>query len=241
MKLKASLGGYAYNRTRALVMAFIRHAVACQWVGPINFGTGFKRIGAGKLREGRKTKLYSAKEVRALLKIAKPQLKAMILLGVNGGFGSTDCACLPKSAVDLKSAFIDFARPKTHIPRQVPLWPRTVRAIRPIVAARPADPIVFRTKHGNAWVRTVQKKNGKIVTKDSVAAVFRKLTDKGSFYVLRHTFRTIADEAKDQHAIARIMGHALPGMAGAYVEAISRERLKAVTGHVHKVLFGQAV
>ena len=58
------------------------------------------------------------------------------------------------------------------------------------------------------------------------------LAATSGFYVLRHSFRTLADDSRDQHAICRIMGHALPGMAGPYVEEISVERLRAVTEHV---------
>ncbi len=57
------------------------------------------------------------------------------------------------------------------------------------------------------------------------------------FYALRHTFRTWADETNDQHAIHRIMGHAIPGMSGIYVEEIELHRLRAVVDHVHRKLF----
>jgi integrase len=57
------------------------------------------------------------------------------------------------------------------------------------------------------------------------------------FYTLRHTFRTIADEAKDQPAIDYIMGHEVPHMSAVYRETISDARLKAITDHVHAWLF----
>ena len=66
-----------------------------------------------------------------------------------------------------------------------------------------------------------------------------ELKRKGfGFYALRHTFRTWADEVKDQHAIHRIMGHAIPGMSGIYVEEIGLDRLRAVVDHVRAKLFG---
>jgi len=37
--------------------------------------------------------------------------------------------------------------------------------------------------------------------------------------VVNH-FRAWADEAQDQHAIHRIMGHRIPGMSGVYAEEI---------------------
>ncbi len=116
-KLKDSLGPYAYNRNRSLVMTWIRYAVAAQWVKPVNFGNGFKRIPAAKIRETKESKLFAVKEIRKLIKLARPQIRAMILLAINGGFGATDCAALPKSAVDLKACLINFPRTKTNIPR----------------------------------------------------------------------------------------------------------------------------
>jgi integrase len=59
------------------------------------------------------------------------------------------------------------------------------------------------------------------------------------FYTLRHTFRTVADESKDQPAVDHIMGHEVPHMSAIYRETISDERLKAVTEHVRSWLFGK--
>jgi hypothetical protein len=52
------------------------------------------------------------------------------------------------------------------------------------------------------------------------------------FYTLRHTFRTVADEAKDQPAADFIMGHEVPHMSAVYRETISDARLKAVSDYV---------
>jgi integrase len=60
------------------------------------------------------------------------------------------------------------------------------------------------------------------------------------FYTLRHTFRTNADEAKDQPAADYLMGHEVPPMSSVYRERISDERLKAVTDHVRAWLFPPA-
>jgi hypothetical protein len=54
---------------------------------------------------------------------------------------------------------------------------------------------------------------------------------------LRHTFRTVADEAKDQPAADFIMGHEIPHMSSVYRETISDARLKAVSDRVHDWLF----
>ena len=73
------------------------------------------------------------------------------------------------------------------------------------------------------------------------AKLLRKLGIKGrtglGFYTLRHVFRTIADEAKDQPAADHIMGHESSHMSSHYRERISDERLKAVSDHVRAWLF----
>ena len=74
---------------------------------PVRFGPEFKKPSRKVLRKQRATngkKKFDPAEICAMLETADPQLRAMILLGVNVGFGNTDCALLPKSAVDFKGA-----------------------------------------------------------------------------------------------------------------------------------------
>ena len=74
--------------------------------------------------------MMEADQIRKLLEAADATTKAMLLLGVNCGFGPTDCATLPVDAVDLDAGFISYARPKTGIARRCPLWPETVQALK---------------------------------------------------------------------------------------------------------------
>src|SRR4029077_16629742 len=132
-------------------------------------------------------------------------------------------------------------RPKTGVARRCPLWPETVAAIKEALANRPepkekADQsLVFLTQRGYSWHKD---NSDSPITKE-----MRKLLDKLSlnghrnFYTLRHTFRTIADESKDQPAVDHIMGHESPHMSSIYREKISEERLKAVTDQVRGWLF----
>ena len=83
---------------------------------PVNLGQSFDRPSAKMLRKARNeagARTFEADEIRTVLDDADMWLKAMILLGVNCGFGKTDVACLPQSAVDLESGWVDFPRPKT--------------------------------------------------------------------------------------------------------------------------------
>src|SRR5262249_19800196 len=177
-----------------------------------------------------------------------PAMRAMILLGVNAGFGNHDCATLPVSALELDGSWLNYPRPKTGIPRRCPLWPETVQAIRAALAARPsarddadAD-LVFLQPSGRRWVRNTEKSRT-----DNVSVCFGELLkhlglhrEGLNFYALRHTFRTIADAARDPVAIDLIMGHSDPSMGGHYRERIEDARLRAVAEYVRRWLFGEA-
>jgi integrase len=213
---------------------------------PVRYGQGFKRPSRKVVRIDRAKKgpkLFTAEEIHRLLDAAGPQMKAMILLGINAGLGNTDCGRLPQAALNLDAGILDFPRPKTGIPRRCALWAETVQAIREAVAARPApkatehDGLVFITKYGQAWAKdsadqTLAKEFGKLL---------RALLINGrkglGFYTLRHVFRTVADEAKDQPAVDYAMGHEVPHMSSVYRETISDERLRAVSNQVHAWLF----
>jgi integrase len=186
-------------------------------------------------------KLFTADEVRRILDAAGTTMKAMLYLGINCGFGNSDCGNLPTSALDLDAGWLDYPRPKTGINRRCPLWPETVLALRKALAERPEPKdeanagLAFVTKYGGPWAKD---------TPDSpITKEMRKLLDKlgieghKNFYTLRHVFRTVADEAKDQPAVDFLMGHARDDMASAYRESISNERLLAVSDYVREWLF----
>jgi integrase len=213
---------------------------------PARFGPAFKRPGKKVLRLQRAKqgpKLFSAEEVRRMLGAAGVHLRAMILLGINAGLGNEDVGRLPLSALDLDCSILDFPRPKTGIKRRCVLWPETVAALQASLAERPKpkDPddadLVFITQKGNPWAKGA--------TFNPICAEIKKLLAKVGitgrlrlgFYAFRHTFRTIADEAKDQPAADFVMGHESPHMSSVYRERISDERLQAVAEHVRTWLF----
>jgi integrase len=215
---------------------------------PVCYGPEFRRPSAGVLRRHRASngeKMFEAPALRELIGAAPAPLKAMVLLGVNAGFGNNDVASLPLSALDLDRGWINFPRPKTGIARRCPLWPESVEAIREALASRPAPgnsadaQTAFLMSSGRRWVRVTEKSRT-----DNLSVVFAALLKKVgayregvSFYTLRHVFRTVADEVRDPVAIDLIMGHADTTMAGHYRERISDDRLKAVSDRVHRWLF----
>jgi integrase len=211
---------------------------------PMRFGPSFRKASKKTMRLHRAQqgpRLFTAEELRRILDAAAMPLKAMILLGINCGFGNADCGTLPLSAVNLETGWVDYPRPKTGIDRRCPLWPETVQAIRDALAKRPKpkkeehEGLVFITKYGLSW--------GKEVADNPITKEMRKLLDAlginghRNFYTLRHTFRTVADETKDSVACDAIMGHETPHMSSVYRETISDARLKAVADHVHAWLF----
>ena len=234
------------------------HAFANELIDrPVAYGSQFSRPPQKALRAARnrpeKSRMFEPTEIKALISGASVPMQAMIYLGLNAGFGNTDVAELPISAIDFEAGVIDFPRPKTAISRRCPLWPETIEALRAAIEARPApispadQGLVFVTKPGHRWVRVRRKASpgkGQAVATliDAVGQEFSKLRRAQAddrlgrgFYSLRHTFRTVVDELPDRPAVDRIMGHeSTADMRVAYVERIDDGRLRAVTVHVRR-------
>jgi integrase len=216
---------------------------------PKRFGPDFKKPARRVVRKDRASKaprMFEAEDLRTIIDAAGVPLRAMILLGVNCGWGNTDIADLERRHVDLDAGDADYPRPKTGISREAMLWPETVAALREALDARPepraeadAD-LIFITKYGRRWVRYHPAAEGKAGSwSNGVRLQFNKLLksldlhEPGvSFYALRHTFQTVAEGAGDLPAVARFMGHGDESMAARYRERIDRERLEAVAEHV---------
>jgi integrase len=211
------------------------------------FGPTFKRPPTRAMRAHRQkngNRMLEPAGLRTIIDKAEQPLKAMILLGLNAGFGNSDCGRLPKSALDLKDGWINFPRPKTAIERRCPLWPETIAALQEAIARRPAakqrsdDKLVFITKYGASWAKDTAD--------NPITKVFRILLDElglhrpgVGFYALRHIFETIGGDSRDQVAVNYIMGHSDPSMAAVYREQIEDDRLRAVVNHVRAWLFAK--
>ena len=215
---------------------------------PMRFGPGFARPSSKTLRIAHANgglRMFEREELLKFLRAAGVNLKAMVLLGVNGGLGNTDCALLPIRAVDLQGGWLDFPRVKTGIPRRIPLWPETVEAIKAVLAARcePLDPadahLLFLNLLRGSYVGN---RSGTAIANMTGATIRRAGIKRPglSFYSLRRTFQTIAEGSRDMAAVQSIMGHApAPGdMSAVYRQRVDDARLRAVVDHVRKWLFG---
>ena len=211
------------------------------------YGQAFQKPSRRVLRVHRGNKgsqMLEAAEIRQLIAEATQPLRAMIHLAANCGFGNTDVASLPLEAVNLDAGWVDFARPKTGIPRRCPLWGETTSAIKESLATRPEpqngtdNGLLFITPTGKSYASGISHRAVSVMA----GKVFRKcgIHRPGvGFYTLRRVFETIGGGSKDQVAVDSVMGHAPPtnDMAAVYRQRIDDDRLLAVTDHVHQWLF----
>jgi hypothetical protein len=256
---KATSACSCVMRTRSIfAWGFSSHLLAVQ----ADYGGQMSRPPARAIRaalndRGRRT--FPAAELRTLLKAAKkhPNLHSMIFLGINAGYGNTDCAELDFAHMRLKEGIVDLPRPKTGVARRAVLWPETVKALRAVLERRAemtrvppelADR-VFVTRHRLPYV----SRNAKGTELDAITTQFRKLMERCGvfkaglgFYSLRRTCRTIMDETKDFPACDLVMGHIASDvgaphsveMADRYRGGISDARMKALADHVRTWLSG---
>lgn len=260
VKLAKGVGAVRLNKRIQAVRSLFKFGADNDYIKTVvKFGSEFKKVSAKvlrRLRGEKPAKLFTAAEVRALIDAAEQPLRCWVLLGINAGYGQTDLATLPKSAVDLKAGWIQHARPKTGAPRRCKLWPETLAALREALAMRPApknaadEGLCFLSIQGNRLVRFVGTAEGRGGWTDTIgkqfAALVKPLGMQQSgrrFYSLRHSFRTAADSLADRGAVDYVMGHLIPevDMRGRYVHGMpDDERLKAVSSHVRQWLFAGA-
>ena len=156
--------------------------------------------------------IYPAEEIHQLITHADIQLKAMLLLGLNCGFG-------PKDIQDLTWGHIEgdrvtLPRSKTGVCQTYLLWPETVAALENLrghrgelierMAKRGRDRTdgdhIFITRFWRPW------------NKDSVAEQFRRLCKKAKvpcygFYRLRHCASTAMSLVTTPHVQRKFMRH----------------------------------
>ena len=217
---------------------------------PMNFGPDFKRPSKRIMRVQRAQKpmkLFEPSEIQRLLSAADPQLKAMILLGCNLGYGNHDCGGLTLDLAQqaIETGKLDWPRPKTGVPRRGILWPETITALQAAFAIRPKpktagakDKLFVTPSTGKPWTSGDS-------TNNTVSTEFNRLQDAvgvrvlgRGFYALRHVFETVSGECCDQVATDLVMGHLDASMASTYRERVDDSRIARVCNHVRAWLFG---
>jgi integrase len=204
--LKQAKAPRTVNNHLAAVRAMFRWAEANEIIerGP-NF-IAVKKVKVKKV----KRQTFTAEEVRKLLSLAGPTMKAMILLALNCEFGCTDCAELRWEHLNLDAHLVDFPRGKTGVERKFRLWAETVEAVKALPAR---GDLVFYTHDGNPWVRPIE---GGKSHDDALSKEFTKLLKRAEiackkgtgFYSLRRTASTKAALTGNAFAVQGMLGHA---------------------------------
>lgn len=231
------------------IRAFLKWCADSELIPLPRYGREFSPISldeSRKLRVQQGRKDLSAKDLKSILENCRPGFKPIVLLAINSGIGNLDIAMMQLASFDEKQQFIDLPRNKTGAPRRFWLWPETRKAITEYLKHRPNpigmsnSPLLFLTRAGAAWVRTVDGVRDDAITKAFVKARTEAGVSRGSFYDLRRTFQTVAAETRDLQAVRLCMGHAAQAgdMTSLYTQHVSDERVKAVCQHVRKWLFG---
>lgn len=175
---------------------------------------------------------FDSEQIDRILSAANAKMQAMIWLGLNCGFGCTDCARLEWKNLDLDRGRVVLARKKTGVPRNLPLWPETIEALRHVPRS---GSLVFYTREGHPWIRTSLKTaadgTGKYTTVNAISSMFSRVLKKArmhvpagtGFYTLRRTAATLAARSGDPFAVQRLLGHVNLEMATRYVQDVSEQ------------------
>ena len=226
--IKSGKAPNTINNRLAAVKAMYNWALDNEIIDNIPNLKAIKKI--TRLKAGRP--IFIIDQVKKLLDCADTKMKAMIWLGLNCGFGCTDCAELRWDHLNLTDGRVSFPRGKTGISRNLLLWAETIEALK---AVPKSGELVFYTSKKNPWVRTIKStgKDGRIryTNNNTISKQFSKLLRKASikvekgvgFYTLRRTTATLAAKSGDPFAVQRILGHADLRMATTYVQDISEQ------------------
>jgi len=193
----------------------------------VDFGNDFVKPSRNVYRAAARAKkrVFTARELAAMLRYATARQRAFLLIGLNTGMYAKHLSRLRWKDIALERGgwTLDWLRPKTEIPQIAPLWPETVAALPP--RGKP-DALVFRTKSGKSMVRR---------RVDEPARAIRRLVDRlgirrvgVAFGAVRHTHTSAVQDCGDRDAARLVRGHAIGGMEELY-DHVDLTRLAKVT------------
>ena len=156
--------------------------------------------------------LYSPEQISRLLEQADAQMRAMVLLGLNCGFGPKDMHDLTWD--HMSEDRITLPRSKTGINQTFLLWPETQKALDEIQDQRLAliERLQARGRNRTDSGHVFVTRFWKTWSKDSIAEQFRKLCDKADvpcygMYRLRHCASTAMSLVTNPHVHRKFMRH----------------------------------
>ena len=106
------------------------------------------RKGRQEKRDSGEGKMFEPEEIKKLLGRCRAPMKAIILLGVNAGFGNNDAATLKRFEVDLDAGWVVHARPEVAPPGVAHCGQRRLKPCKSSTASdrsprTPQTPILF--------------------------------------------------------------------------------------------------
>jgi len=194
--------------------------------------------------------IFDAEQIARILSVANAKTQAMIWLGLNCGFGCTDCATLEWKNLDLDDSRVVLPRHKTGVPRNLPLWPEIVQALRQVPRS---GPLVFYTREGHPWIRTYLRTRSdgtsRYTAVNAISSMFARLLNKTKmhtplgtgFYTLRRTAATLAARSGGPFAVQRLLGHANLEMAIRYVQDLSAQTDRVIANSREYLVGGRSV
>jgi integrase len=185
-------------------------------------------------------------ELEKLFRVADGVEMALLLLGINCGFGNMDIGTLKLTDVDLDAAMVSSCRSKTGVLRQLTLWPQTVSVLKQYLVhhrGTPADPQYadrfFIGKRGRPMCFERIDNDGKFRRSDAIKNRFVRLYKKAGlnrpygrgYYSLRHLYATqIGISSHDLREVQAALGHKTISMQMHYRHD---QREKAITAQKH--------
>ncbi len=222
------------------VKAFLSWCSASEFIPAPRYGKSFRQSSEKQKRLKKEIagpRDIAASDVLAIVGKSSSCFKAIVLLGINGAFGAKDLAEV--TIEDYQGEWLNYARRKTGFARKVWLWPETRAAIDRCLAKRSRSEgtqLLFVTKQGLPWMRGSHDAIGK----NFLRVRSRAGVADGTFYDLRRTFQTVAEECLDFPAVSHVMGHAAGSsdMSAKYRQRITDERIKRACEFVRTWLYG---
>lgn len=183
------------------------------------------------------------KQLEKLFAVAGITDTALVMLGLNCGFGNMDIATIKLADINFENATISHPRPKTKVPRDFELWPETIEAIklyiqkeRPRARDQETDKLLFVGRRGRPLVWEEINEKGKMNRSDAIKNRFKRLFDKAGlrrnygtgFYILRHCFATIIGTcSNDTREVQAALGHATTRQQQTYRHDMQQKALSA--------------
>lgn len=187
---------------------------------------------------------YATSDIQAMLSAADLQLKTMILLGLNCGFGPKDIQDLTWQDVD--GNHVTLPRSKTGVCQTLVLWPETLGLLHQLRSER--DQLIQRllrrgrdrSDNGSVFVTYFWRP----WSKDAVAEQFRRLCVKAQvqcygFYRLRHCASTAMSLVTQPHVQRQFMRHSQLQQQVTYTH-VPDEAVDAAVMKARGILLGKA-